>query len=156
MLMLCSGLGDAELDREFDLGHRSLRRTFRHIVANMECWCDLMAGKPQRFGGLGAGTANSIGGLVDRLDVVGAELVALGNEVARAGREDEFFVDYLDDPPTRKPLGGGLVHVATHGMHHRGQCLYLMRQLGVKGLIEGDELSWELQHLGLDHWPHAK
>ena len=29
-------LSDEQLDREFDIGHRSLRRTFVHIIANME------------------------------------------------------------------------------------------------------------------------
>jgi uncharacterized damage-inducible protein DinB len=37
-------------------------------------------------------------------------------------------------------------------MHHRAQCLYIMRQLGVKDLIEGDALSWECIHLGLKTW----
>ncbi|HZK81049.1 MAG TPA: hypothetical protein VFC46_08285 [Humisphaera sp.] len=27
---------DEQLDREFDIGHRSLRRTFVHIIGNME------------------------------------------------------------------------------------------------------------------------
>ena len=38
-------LSDDQLDREFDMGHRSLRRTFAHIIGNMECWCDLMMGQ---------------------------------------------------------------------------------------------------------------
>ena len=80
-------LSDEQLDREFDIGHRSLRRTFVHM-------------------------------------------------------------DYLDKPARRKPLGGGLLHVATHGMHHRAQCLYLMRLLGFTNLPEGDALSWEAEHRG--------
>jgi len=153
LLLLCRDLTDAELDREFDIGHRSLRRTFRHMVANMECWCDLMMGKPQRLQQPGGELPKTVAGILQHLDVVGEDLLALGRSVVAAGREDEFFIDYLDEPHTSKPLGAGLVHVATHGMHHRAQCLYLMRQLGVKGLIEGDAISWERNYLGLESWP---
>ena len=154
LLARSANLSDALLDREFDIGHRSLRRTFAHIVANMECWCDLMEGKPQRNAPGGCPPA-TIAGLTGRLDIVAEELLALGGRVAAGNRADEFFVDYLDHPPRRKPLGAGLVHIATHGMHHRAQCLYLMRKLGASHLIEGDALSWELSHLGLDDWPGA-
>jgi uncharacterized damage-inducible protein DinB len=155
LLALSTGLSDAELDREFDISHRTLRRTFEHIIANMECWCDLMTARPQRPRAVGSVRADSIAGLIDRLDTVAGELQLLGNAVSERAREDEFFLDYLDDPPRRKPLGAGLVHIATHGMHHRAQCLYMMRLLGVKNLIEGDAMGWERIHRGLDDWPSA-
>ena len=152
LLELSINLSDTELDREFDIGHRSLRRTFQHIVANMECWCDLMCGKPQRLQA-GASSGNSISEMICRVDVVGGELLALGRRTEHEKREDEYFVDYLDDPPRRKPLGAGLVHLATHGMHHRAQCLFIMRKLGLSNLIEGDAMSWERIHRGLEEWP---
>jgi uncharacterized damage-inducible protein DinB len=155
LLVLSGGLSDAELDREFDIGHRTLRRTFVHIIRNMECWCDLMTGRPQRWSACEVPPRESVPALTDRLDVVADELLQLGKRVATENREEDFFVDYLDQPPRRKPLGAGLVHIATHGMHHRAQCLYIMRQLGVKDLIEGDALSWERMHRNLDAWPGA-
>jgi uncharacterized damage-inducible protein DinB len=153
LLTLSRDLTDAELDREFDIAHRSLRRTFVHIIANMECWCDLMSGNPQRWAGRAAKPPTSLTGLTDRLDNVAEQLLSLGQTVVSQNREDDFFIDCLDDPPRQKPLGAGLVHVATHGMHHRAQCLFIMRQLGMKDLIEGDALSWEQIHLGLKNWP---
>lgn len=152
LLELSAPLSDEALDREFDIGHRTLRRTFAHIVGNMECWCDLMTGRPQRHAN-GPKPSNTIAGLIERLDVVAEQLRRLGIEVTANCGADADFIDYLDDPPRRKPLGAGLVHLATHGMHHRAQCLYLMRRLRVKNLIEGDALSWEQQHLGLTEWP---
>jgi uncharacterized damage-inducible protein DinB len=150
LLQLSSHLTNGDLDREFDIGHRTLRRTFMHIIFNMECWCDLMTGQPQRNHML---SDNSIASLTSRLDIVAEQLLALGKSVDDGGRADEFFIDYLDQPPRKKPLGAGLVHVATHGMHHRAQCLYMMRVLGVKNLIEGDAIGWERVHRGLDDWP---
>src|ERR1700753_706889 len=92
LLDLLAPLSDAQLDREFDIGHRTLRRTFVHIIANMECWCDLMAAKPQRQS---AGkTRNTIAALKERLDVVAGELLALGRAVSEKNSEDEYFVDY--------------------------------------------------------------
>ena len=46
-------------------------------------------------------------------------------------------------------VGAMLVHVTTHGMHHRAQCLNMLRHLGVPGisdrLPEIDPLDWQLQ-----------
>jgi uncharacterized damage-inducible protein DinB len=150
LFALSANLSDDLLDREFDIGHQSLRRTFAHIIRNMEVWCDLMSGRPQRNAENG-NRPNSIAQLTERLDAVALELLALGRYVEDGNREDELFLDCLENPPQRKTLGGGLVHVATHGMHHRAQCLYMMRKLGMQGLIEGDALSWEAIHLGVDN-----
>jgi uncharacterized damage-inducible protein DinB len=152
LLEQCADLPDAALDREFDIGHKSLRKTFVHIVANMECWCDLMTAEPQRLASR-AKRDNTIGELLDRLDIVAGQLLALGNKIVAEKREDDFFIDALENPPRQKPFGAGLVHVATHGMHHRAQCLYIMRQSGMKNLIEGDAVTWEQIHLGLKDWP---
>lgn len=155
LIALAGQLSEAQLDLEFDIGHRSLRRTFVHIIANMECWCDLMSGKPKRWSHAVVVPSRTLAGLTGRLDAVAGELLVLGTNVIGAGREDDSFVDYLDVPPRLKTLGGGLVHVATHGMHHRAQCLYIMRRLGVKDLIEGDVLSWEQNYRHLNDCPGA-
>jgi uncharacterized damage-inducible protein DinB len=155
LLLSSSELADSDLDRKFDIGHRSLRRTFIHIIGNMECWCDLMTAKPQRWSQRSTKPPATIPGLIERLDIVSEQLLALSKNVEDEDREEDFFIDTLDNPPTRKPLGGGLVHLATHSMHHRAQCLYIMRKLGMKPLIEGDALSWEQNHLGLKTWPDA-
>ncbi len=84
-----------------------------------------------------------INGLIARLDVVAAELVALGQSFSNSGGNDDLFTDYLDNPPRKKSVGTALVHIATHGMHHRAQCLWIMRHLGLQNLPEGDVFSWE-------------
>jgi uncharacterized damage-inducible protein DinB len=42
-----------------------------------------------------------------------------------------------------------LVHVTTHGMHHRAQCLNMLRHLAVPGvsdrLPEIDVLEWQIR-----------
>ncbi|MCH7793309.1 MAG: hypothetical protein IID31_13640, partial [Planctomycetes bacterium] len=40
--------------------------------------------------------------------------------------------------------GGVLTHVATHGMHHRAQCLNMFRSLGIAPLPPTSVLEWML------------
>ena len=44
LLLLCRDLTDEQLDREFDIAHRTVRATFAHIINNVEAWSDCMAG----------------------------------------------------------------------------------------------------------------
>ena len=140
LLLRSAGLADAWLDREFDLGLGTLRRTFLHIVRNMEVWADLMAGAAVRADG-----DASVAGLVARLDGAAADLAKVAYDVAQRGAWDAKFVDSLDRPPTEKTYGGGIAHILTHSMHHRAQALHMLKRLGVSGLPEGDVLSWEQQ-----------
>lgn len=138
LLECCAGLDDEQLDREFDIGPRTVRATLAHVIRNMEAWTDLMRGVPVRAGG-----GTSLPELTARLDAAGADLAAVARDVAARGAWDEEWTDVLDDPPTRKTFGGAIAHVITHSMHHRAQALYMLRRLGVAGLPEGDVLSWE-------------
>src|SRR5262245_30435115 len=68
LLLRCRELTDAQLDQEFDIGHRSVRATMLHIVRNMEVWTDLIAGQPVRPDeGVGP-SGRSVEGLLRRLD----------------------------------------------------------------------------------------
>lgn len=140
LLQRCGALSDARLDEEFDIGLRTVRKTFLHIVRNMEVWSDLMAGAPVRAEG-----DPSVAGLLARLDRAAGDLARVAYDVAQRGAWDAKFVDPLDRPPTEKTFGGGVAHILTHSMHHRAQALHMLRRLGVSGLPEGDVLSWEQQ-----------
>jgi uncharacterized damage-inducible protein DinB len=134
-------LSDEQLDQEFDIGHRTVRQTFAHIIWNIECWTDLMQGR-----GVHSRPAShqSLALLQERHEAASSEFFRFAREVVDQDRLDETFLDTLDDPPTEKSLGCVIVHLATHGMHHRAQLLFMMRRLGVENLPEGDALSWEL------------
>ncbi|MCC9604861.1 DinB family protein [Blastopirellula sp. JC732] len=148
LLDLAERLDDEQLDREFDIAHRTVRRTFEHVVWNVECWTDLMIGRKVR-----THTAShcSIAELKTRYAAASDEFVRFARKVVDERRLDETFVDTLDKPPTAKPLGGVIVHLATHGMHHRAHLLFMLRRLGVENLPEGDALGWELSLPGLSY-----
>jgi uncharacterized damage-inducible protein DinB len=145
LLLCCQALSDDELDREFDIAHRSVRATLLHMIRNMEVWTDLIAQQPIRLNTGSEPDGRSVPGLLRRLDMVSSDLARISRQIADAGKLDDCFVDHLDDPPRKKPYGAAIVHVITHSMHHRAQLLYMLRRLGVKNLIEGDALSWESQ-----------
>ncbi len=140
----CSELSDEQLDRQFDIGHRSIRATLQHIIFNMEAWSALMAGVevprpavPNR--------EQSMSHFSKRLDLAADRLAKVAKAVSARGAWDERWLDTLDQPHTEKTYGGAIAHIITHSMHHRAQLRYLLRQLGVKDLPEGDVLSWERQ-----------
>ncbi len=147
LLLRCQALTDTELDRAFDIGHRTVRATFQHVVRNMEVWADLIAGGPVRPDAGVEPAGRSVEGLLRRLEAAALDLGAAARRIAREGRWDERWIDPLDCPPTEKSYGGAITHVLTHSMHHRAQLLYLLRRLGLPNLIEGDVISWESRPL---------
>jgi uncharacterized damage-inducible protein DinB len=140
LLDICAQLSDEQLDREFDIGHRSLRATFHHIIRNLEVWSSLMAGEC-----VSAHDDRTMPGMVHRLESAAQRFANISRQIADRNAWDETWLDLLDDPPREKTYGGAIAHVITHGMHHRAQVLYLLRMSGVSHAIEGDVLSWESQ-----------
>lgn len=138
LLENCATLPDDALDREHDIGHRTLRRTLHHIVDNMEVWYALMAHKP-----VVRETDRSVAGMLRRVDAAEALSISLCRAVADREGWNELWTDYLDNPPVERTYGTAIAHVITHGMHHRAQVLYLLRLSGVKDLPEGDLFTWE-------------
>jgi uncharacterized damage-inducible protein DinB len=145
LLLRCRELTDEQLDRQFEIAHRSVRTTLLHMIRNMEVWTDLIAEQPIRANENNTPQGRSVEGLLRRLDVVAVDLAAVSTRLQRENKLDQCFVDHLDNPPRKKPYGGAIVHVITHSMHHRAQLLYMLRLLSVQNLIEGDALSWEMQ-----------
>ena len=138
LLLLCQTLDDDQVDREFDIGHRTLRKTFDHIIYNMEAWSMLMADEA-----VVRSEDRTIDGMLQRLEAAGKRLADVAHAVADRGGWDDTWTDHLDNPPSRRTYGGAIAHVITHSMHHRAQILYMLRLVGVKDLPEGDVLSWE-------------
>ncbi len=139
LLNICATLPDEVLDREHDIGHRSLRKTLDHIIGNMEVWSSLMANDDVDR----ANRDRTIAGMLRRLSVAETRLTLVGRQTESRTAWDDLWTDTLDDPPRKKSFGTALAHVITHSMHHRAQILYMLRLSGVEPLPEGDVFSWE-------------
>ena len=143
LLQACKVLPEADLDQEFDIDHRSLRKTFVHMIGNIEVWTDLLYQRPVQDR-----SGESIDDLLLRLDVISRDFVRMAREIEREQRWDDGYVDHLEQPPKLRTFGGTIGHVLTHNMHHRAQIMYLMEKVGLVEHIEGDLLSWEANSFG--------
>jgi uncharacterized damage-inducible protein DinB len=143
LLLACEPLSDELLDQEFEIDQKSLRKTFVHIIENMETWTDLLSERP-----VTERTGASIPGLLNRLSVISREFANVARQVRREQRYDDCFLDSLDNPPRLKTFGGGIGHLLTHSMHHRAQVMWLMEHVGLQKHIEGDLLTWESTSFG--------
>lgn len=139
LLSICADLTDDVLDREHDIGHRTLRKTLGHIIGNMEVWSSMMAGEIVDR----ANQDQTVAGLLCRLSGAETRLKTVAQRVGSRNAWDELWTDTLDSPPRQKSFGTAMAHVITHSMHHRAQILYMLRISGVAHLPEGDVFSWE-------------
>lgn len=138
LMNLCEDLEESAFDREFGFAYQSLRATFDHVIFNMQVWSDLMEGRPVRPRG-----GSSVPELQARLKQAGSDLSRVANQVRERDDWDTLWTDAIDGK--KHSFGGAIAHVLTHSMHHRAQIIYMLRQLNVKNVPEGDVLSWETQ-----------
>jgi uncharacterized damage-inducible protein DinB len=139
LLDLCLPLNDEQLDRDFDAGWRTLRRTFAHVIGNIEWWTDLMLERPVRP----RSEKCSVLELIERLENSYAEFSDLALRIEQEGRWDDRWTDVLDDPPQAKTFGGGIGHIITHNMHHRAEIQHMLHRLPIENVPEGDLMGWD-------------
>lgn len=138
LLEICAILSDEQIDHEFDIGHRTLRATLDHIIANMEAWSSLMMCQDYQ-----PDNDRTVPGMLRRLSDAESVFKRIAKKIDDADAWNDRWMDTLDDPPQQKSFGSAIAHVITHSMHHRAQVLSMLRYSGVKSLPEGDVFSWE-------------
>jgi uncharacterized damage-inducible protein DinB len=133
----CAALTPEQFHHRFDMGPGSLHDTTTHILGAMRVWGDVLAGREQRP--RLEGSNRSTTELLVLLDELSADLLA----GARTYPLDETITrQRLDGMTMLLSRGGVITHVATHGMHHRAQCLNMLRQLGVTPLPKSSVVEW--------------
>lgn len=142
VLAAAAGLTDAQLDRDFDLGHRTVRATLAHLIGNVEVWTDLLAERPVRADPAGPPT---MADLQRRYTAAAADFGRVALARRDAGQLNHTYLDVLDHPPRAKSVGGTILHVLTHNHQHRAELLHILQRLGCCDLVEGDVLGWEAQ-----------
>jgi uncharacterized damage-inducible protein DinB len=138
ILNACAKLTEAQFHQRFEIGSGSLHDTLTHILAVVQTWTQTLAGQE-----LGArldkdGRRRSPTELLAILDEYSRELADQAhrqplNEIVSRARAQKIY-QY-----TRAVV---LMHVATHGMHHRAQCLNMLRHLGVNPLPPSSVVEW--------------
>ena len=134
----CAALTSEQFHQSFDMGPGTLHDTIVHILGAMRGWGDMLAGREQRPR-LEA-TQCSTEQLVQLLDEISDDL----EHSARSHPCDEIVSGSRGGRDYRFTRGAVLTHVTTHGMHHRAQCLNMLRRLGVEPLPPSSVIEWVL------------
>lgn len=161
ILRACRTFSDEQFHRAFPIGPGSLHDTLTHIISVMRRWADRLAERPLRAVlNPDADVPDAARQLHKRspqelealLDDAEKDLLALAQSIRAANRLDSTVqVEWPGDPGTTKlytfTRGLLLVHVTTHGYHHRAQCLNMLRHLNIPGLSnklpEPSAVDWQ-------------
>jgi len=143
LLARCGEFTPAQLHQEFDIGWRSAHRTLVHMIENVQVWTDLIAGRPE-VTDTNSWWDATLPGLCTLHETSYVDFARVAREARDLDRWDDTFTDYLDQPPTTKAIGGGVLHVITHNMHHRSELIHILTRLGLSNPPEGDLMGWDL------------
>jgi uncharacterized damage-inducible protein DinB len=142
LLNASGGLTDAQLDQPFDIGHRTLRETFGHMIFNVPFWTAFLSGQPDD-GGYSADAQpadRSLTALIDHHERSYAAFARAARRVRDEQRLDAIFVDHYD---VRKSFGGTILMVVEHNVEHRSEALHILARLGVPDLPDVDPGVWD-------------
>jgi len=150
LLEPCRGLSREQFHQRFEIGLGSLHDNFTHIVGVMRRWTDRLAARPLRPA-LAAipGRADIPHDARDRtpddllalLDDAAKDLASVARDIRANNRLGTTIeVQWPGEGGKLKTYtfsrGCILVHICTHGTHHRAQCLNMLRHLNVSGVSD--------------------
>lgn len=140
LLDVSRGLTDAQLDQPFDIGHRTLRATFGHMIFNVEFWTGLMVGQPvdERDGDY------ALADLIDHHERFYPAFAARARRLRDEQRLDDTYIDHYGVPKT---FGGTILMVVFHNTEHRTEAQHILARLGVPDVPEVDPGLWEYRML---------
>jgi uncharacterized damage-inducible protein DinB len=136
IIAACEKLPPEQFHRQFEMGPGSLHDTLLHMMAAMRVWSDVLAAREQRP--RLEGTRHTTAELSDLLDELSTDIAAS----ARAYSVDGLVTRVRGGESFQLTRGAVLTHVATHGMHHRAQCLNMLRHVGVSPLPPTSVVEW--------------
>ena len=136
LLDACAKLSDDQLDHEFEMGVGSLRKALTHVAGAIRGWGDLLAGREQRA------RLEEQRLSIDEIRALLDEVTTDFEQSARGHSHDEIVTGSRGGHSYSFTRGGVLTHVMAHAMHHRAQCLNMLRQLGVTELPPSSVVEW--------------
>lgn len=140
LLELCRPLTDAQLDQEFDIGHRTLRETLDHMVYVIDFWTGWMDGRPVHHDRTMQQRDRSIAAFIERHERYQEGFAALARRVQDEQRLDDTFIDHNG---IRQSQGATILQLLQHHAQHRSEVRHMLERLGVTGLWDYDPQEWE-------------
>lgn len=133
------GLTDAQLDRPFEMGLGTLRKTLHHIGAADQWWMENWHGRFAPFPELTGPTP-----LADIQRQCNQTAIQRNEFLARQTDADLLRIIEARPRPDivrRFPIGVTMLQLCCHGTHHRAQAANMLRHLGAKP-PELDLIEW--------------
>lgn len=140
LLQVSRDLPDAQLDQEFDIGQRTLRDTFDHMIYVIDFWTGWMDGRPVPHDRTTQDYDRSIAAQIERHERHQAAFAALARQLHDGGRLDDTFIDHFD---YRQSMGATILQVLHHNAQHRAEARHMLERLGVPDLWDYDPQEWE-------------
>lgn len=134
----CRELTGDQFHQQFEMGLGSLHDTLTHTLSAMRGWGDLLAGRPQRDGLEGPYSCDKLASL---LDAISHDFASHSPPAMDAG---EVVSGERGGSTWSFTRGAVLTHVTTHGMHHRAQCVNMLRHLGDEGPWRVSVVEWSM------------
>jgi uncharacterized damage-inducible protein DinB len=138
ILKACTALTHEQFHRRFEMGPGSLHNTTTHIVAVLRFWATVLAGGDF----IDMEPDEKMERTPDQLLVLHDERAAEFAAIARQHPLEEQIVRQHEGRTYTYTRGLLVTHVATHNMHHRAQCLNMLRHLGVEPLPQSSVTEW--------------
>ena len=125
MIDACAALSDEQLDRTFEIGRGSVRKTLVHMTNVITGWLT----------SLGSVTPGEQLEATAALPAIRARYELAANAFSKAahtGTSADTMTAKQGERSLTAPHDAFFTHLATHGMHHRAQALNMLRHLGVE------------------------
>lgn len=144
ILDACGTIDNDAFHRTFEMGVGSLHDTMVHVLGATRGWTDMLNGKmlpgQQPRPRLESEGDRSPAELITLHEIVTNEF----EQAVRAGSLDDTITGERGGTSYSFKRGAILTHVTTHAMHHRAQCLNMLRQIGLEPLPPSSVMEWTL------------
>lgn len=164
LLEACVGLTGAQFHHPFEIGLGNLHDTLTHIIGAMRRWADRIDQRVLRPSIEARASSDPVPTPIGRspreltalLDDAAADLASVATKYK--DRLSEVFEVKFGPRLYHFSRGAALVHVTTHGGHHRAQCVNMLRHLKIEGLsgrlpeVAVTEWQAEVEAMELPRW----
>jgi uncharacterized damage-inducible protein DinB len=138
IIQACIALSHEQYHRKFEMGPGSLHNTTLHILSAQRLWTDVLHEREIKPHFDPVAAPQSPEQQLKLLDEIADNFAA----VARKFPLDGLIKRERGGKWYTFPRGGVITHVTTHGMHHRAQCLNMLRHIGVTPLPPSSVVEW--------------
>jgi uncharacterized damage-inducible protein DinB len=139
LIDVCTKLTSEQFERRLDIGPGSLQAALTHVAGAMRVWTDTLAqveARPRLETDGQSRTAEQL------REVLAEAYDAFAAEVFRRPFDEVVTRQLMNGKTIRITRGAVAAHVVTHDMHHRAQCLNMLRQLGITPLPPSGVVEW--------------